>query len=262
MRVRARALFAKGGMRAAEAGKSRAQNGWLAMNCPYDSHKNGFRLEMPGRAASPSSSASSSVTSNPAGMLPIRALPLFSQYFLGTSERPRRVCYKEPDVAPLPVGGLVGEATKLSFRPRPSSEANIVERLQLTSVERFKGPPSETEARRARLKMYALDCTPSFDHMYLGGHMVAQSREILRAHGITHIVNCVRFEHNNYFQDEFKYLGLYLQGGFCHRNSSRVLDELVRGLIGVKIAAGYPNPIRACQTARWPLAWNAALTSR
>lgn len=40
---------------------------------------------------------------------------------------------------------------------------------------------------------------------------MARTREILRDKGITHVVNCVRWEHENYFENELKYLGLYLQ---------------------------------------------------
>eukprot|EP00803_Ostreobium_quekettii_P001769 evm.model.scf_2305.1 EVM.evm.TU.scf_2305.1 scf_2305:5508-14061(+) len=170
-------------------------------------------IEMPGRGGAAGHDAPSpSQDSAAVGQVQVQALPLFKQNFLA-SRGARAVSYRDPEIGG---GGGRGVPPRLPGIPSRSRDGGQRQEsllpLELSSVSRrLDGPPTETEARRRRLKHYELQCTHTFEHMHIGGHMVAKSREILRGAGITHVINCVRFEYDNYFQDEMKYLGLYLQ---------------------------------------------------
>ncbi|CAL9163633.1 unnamed protein product [Musa hybrid cultivar] len=55
------------------------------------------------------------------------------------------------------------------------------------------------------------ECSKVADHVYLGGDYVARNREILRQHGITHVLNCVGFVCPEYFKSDLIYKTLWLQ---------------------------------------------------
>lgn len=198
------------GMSKPETRSAQSQNNHCAKKNPLDSPGDKGISSMPGRAVSPAStspSPSGSAKSSSPGRLPIQALPLFSKNFLQASNCPKLVSYKEPEMRPLTAGSLP-RGLPMS---RQDSHRDGLQPLELDKVKRIDSIPTETAARRKRLKMFESECSHSFGHMHLGGHVVAKSREILKANGITHVVNCVRGEHSNYFPDDFNYLGLYLQ---------------------------------------------------
>ena len=70
---------------------------------------------------------------------------------------------------------------------------------------------TETGQRAEKLRYFAQDCSWAWDHVYFGGEGVARDRARLDAKGITHVVNCVRLEVQNYFYPELYYKELYLQ---------------------------------------------------
>lgn len=51
--------------------------------------------------------------------------------------------------------------------------------------------------------------------IYLGSDAVAQNRELLQEHGVTHVVNCVGFLCANYHAPLLTYKTLYLQGALA-----------------------------------------------
>jgi len=85
-------------------------------------------------------------------------------------------------------------------------------KLDLRSLSRSDGPPSELQARREKYAFFEKQCSEVADGLFLGSDVVARNREVLRAAGITHVINCVGFLYPAYFQDELTYLVLYLQG--------------------------------------------------
>ncbi len=87
-------------------------------------------------------------------------------------------------------------------------------KLDLTSLSRSDGPPSELQARREKYAFFEKQCSEVADGLFLGSDVVARNRGVLRAAGITHVINCVGFLYPAYFQDELTYLVLYLQGEF------------------------------------------------
>ncbi|WOL01951.1 hypothetical protein Cni_G10670 [Canna indica] len=58
---------------------------------------------------------------------------------------------------------------------------------------------------------FGKECSKVADHIYLGGDFVAKNREILRQHGITHVLNCVGFVCPEYFKSDLVYRTLWLQ---------------------------------------------------
>jgi len=87
-------------------------------------------------------------------------------------------------------------------------------KLDLRSLSRSDGPPSELQARREKYAFFEKQCSEVADGLFLGSDVVARNRGVLRAAGITHVINCVGFLYPAYFQDELTYLVLYLQGEF------------------------------------------------
>lgn len=51
-----------------------------------------------------------------------------------------------------------------------------------------------------------------YEGIYLGSDAVAQNRNLLQEHGVTHVVNCVGFLCANYHAPLLAYKTLYLQG--------------------------------------------------
>lgn len=64
--------------------------------------------------------------------------------------------------------------------------------------------------RGNKLAFFAKDCTQITDWMYVGGKQIAQDLEMLKATGITHVLNCAGDICDNYFTDDFTYLKLFL----------------------------------------------------
>jgi hypothetical protein len=84
--------------------------------------------------------------------------------------------------------------------------------LDLRTLPRDDGPPTELRARKEKLAYFERQCSRVAEGLYVGAEHVARSRETLRQAGITHIVNCVGFLYPAFFADELSYKVLYLQG--------------------------------------------------
>ena len=93
--------------------------------------------------------------------------------------------------------------------PRMSS---ALRQLDLENLSRDNGPPTELRNRKEKLVRFEKECSQVGDGLYVGGEVVAKNKEILKGHGITHVVNCVGFLYPAYYEDEFRYQTLYLQG--------------------------------------------------
>ncbi|KAF3796811.1 Protein-tyrosine-phosphatase [Nymphaea thermarum] len=69
---------------------------------------------------------------------------------------------------------------------------------------------SGSHIRKERISYFDKECSKVADHIYLGGDAVAKNREILRQHGITHVLNCVGFVCPEYFKSDLVYKTLWL----------------------------------------------------
>ncbi|KAK7399610.1 hypothetical protein VNO78_10795 [Psophocarpus tetragonolobus] len=67
------------------------------------------------------------------------------------------------------------------------------------------------ELRKDKLAFYDKECSRIAEHVYLGSDTVAKSEEVLRRHGITHVLNCVGFVCPEYFKRELVYKTLWLR---------------------------------------------------
>ena len=95
---------------------------------------------------------------------------------------------------------------------RPGGPSRPLKVLDLRSLPRDDGPPTELRARKDKLAFFDRHCTRVAEGLYVAGETVAKSRELLAGAGITHVVNCVGFLYPPYFEDELAYKTLYLQG--------------------------------------------------
>jgi hypothetical protein len=89
---------------------------------------------------------------------------------------------------------------------------SALRQLDLESLNREPGPPTELRNRKDKLARFEKECSRVGERLFVGGEVVAKSLEVLHASNITHIVNCVGFLYPAYFDDEFRYRTLYLQG--------------------------------------------------
>ncbi|PIA38923.1 hypothetical protein AQUCO_02700246v1 [Aquilegia coerulea] len=71
--------------------------------------------------------------------------------------------------------------------------------------------PAGSFVNRDRIAFFDKECSKVADHIYLGGDSVARNRDILRQHGITHVLNCVGFVCPEYFKSDLVYKTLWLQ---------------------------------------------------
>jgi len=49
------------------------------------------------------------------------------------------------------------------------------------------------------------------DFLFLGSDLIAKDREMMKKHGITHIINCAADYSDNYFPDEIRYKSYHLK---------------------------------------------------
>lgn len=115
----------------------------------------------------------------------------------------------QPSASPIAVYSLLGESSDSLPSPsalRPSA-ASVVRRPTLNSLDlgalpREDGPPSETQLRRQKFQFYERKCSEIAEGLYLSGEVVARSKELLDANGITHVVNCVGMICKEWFKDQ------------------------------------------------------------
>lgn len=105
-----------------------------------------------------------------------------------------------------PPGGMAPASPSLAARP------NNLRSLDLKSIPRDDGPPSETQLRRQKFQHFEKLCSEVAEGLFVSGDYVAKSKELLRQHGVTHVINCVGFLCQEYFRGEINYKTLFLQG--------------------------------------------------
>ncbi|MEW5320425.1 MAG: hypothetical protein WDW38_011500 [Sanguina aurantia] len=88
---------------------------------------------------------------------------------------------------------------------------NLGIKLDLKTLPRDDGPPSETQLRRAKYKHFEKHCSEVAERVYVSGDQVARSAEILSENAITHVVNCVGFICKEWHPDLVSYRTLFLQ---------------------------------------------------
>eukprot|EP01083_Nonionella_stella_P125799 380540_1 len=98
--------------------------------------------------------------------------------------------------------------TANNLSPFPSNEIQSTD-LELSADEHtsLELEPSELQMKAAKLEKFSGICSEILDFLFVGGDRVARDRTLLRSKGITSIVNCARDICDNYFPDDFLYLG-------------------------------------------------------
>jgi hypothetical protein len=111
--------------------------------------------------------------------------------------------------------------------------------LDLKALPRDDGPQSESQARRLKFQYFEKRCSEVATGLFLGSDHVAKNRELLREHGVTHVVNCVGFLYPEYFKDELCYKTLYLQGMLQIHHQQHLLRARCRwvGTVGTTLKA-------------------------
>ncbi|CAG9322140.1 unnamed protein product [Blepharisma stoltei] len=70
---------------------------------------------------------------------------------------------------------------------------------------------SEKEKKQIKLDFYDKICSELDDGLYVGSDRVARDLNLLKANGITHIINCAGNVCKNYYPDDFAYLTFFLK---------------------------------------------------
>ncbi|CAI9773979.1 unnamed protein product [Fraxinus pennsylvanica] len=106
----------------------------------------------------------------------------------------------------------VGEWPLISTpRGRSSNDGGERLKLDLSKIQRNPDNNGCGLVKREKIAFFDKECSKVAEHIYLGGDTVARDREILKQHGITHILNCVGFVCPEYFKADFVYKTLWLQ---------------------------------------------------
>lgn len=99
----------------------------------------------------------------------------------------------------------------LGVAPAAGAKPIALRALDLQTLPRDNGPPTELRTRKEKLAHYEQECSHVGDRLFVGGELVAKSLDVLQAANITHIINCVGFLYPPYFESTFGYQTLYLQ---------------------------------------------------
>lgn len=83
-------------------------------------------------------------------------------------------------------------------------------KLDLSTIQRIPDKNAGL-GKREKIAFFDKKCSKVADHVFLGGDAVARDKDILKQHGITHILNCVGFVCPEYFKANFVYRTLWLQ---------------------------------------------------
>lgn len=128
-----------------------------------------------------------------------------------------------PCDAPTPLQAVQPGCRDPQLSPtKAASRMGNLRVLDLRTLPRDDGPPTELRARKEKLAFFERQCSRVAEGLYVGAEHVARSRDTLREAGITHVVNCVGFLYPPYFENELRYQVLYLQG----RPSCGLLERL------------------------------------
>lgn len=117
-----------------------------------------------------------------------------------------------PPAAPAAGSPAASQPTPASPTKAAAARMGALRVLDLRSLPRDDGPPTELRARKEKLAHYERQCSRVAPGLYVGAEWVAKSRAALAEAGITHVVNCVGFLYPPYFEPELTYQTLYLQG--------------------------------------------------
>ena len=134
------------------------------------------------------------------------AYPLFRKQFLSSCEWMGSVDAVEAAAAGPP------SAPTLAAAGRPALNSGSLRSLDLRALAPEDNAPSESRMRRQKMAFFEKHCSEVAEGLCIAGDYVARSVDVLRAHGITHIVNCVGFLYQEYWRPEMAYKTLYLQG--------------------------------------------------
>lgn len=112
--------------------------------------------------------------------------------------------------------------------PAPDAEPKqAVEKLNLRLLSREDGPPTEEGARRHKMSLYSKKCSKVLDGLYISGEYPARNLPILKANGITHVINCVGALYPSYHPDECEYKTLYLDGAHLRNAATYTFNSTV-----------------------------------
>ncbi|CAL9121402.1 unnamed protein product [Musa textilis] len=95
--------------------------------------------------------------------------------------------------------------------PHPPTPGVKPDALKLGDSLKLDLSSLRSQGKRDQIAFFDKECSKVADHIYLGGDYVARNREILRQHGITHVLNCVGFVCPEYFKSDLVYKTLWLQ---------------------------------------------------
>jgi hypothetical protein len=124
----------------------------------------------------------------------------------GTSTtRPRRLSMVE-DPLPSPHRKLLERNPTLVIQKLPTTRSS-----QGSIDDDAKSPrPNPSWGAAEMVVYYRKICSEIRPYFFLGSDYIARSKDILKKHGITHIVNAARVACDNYFPQDFTYLSLNL----------------------------------------------------
>mmetsp|Transcript_27966 Transcript_27966/g.71466 ORF Transcript_27966/g.71466 Transcript_27966/m.71466 type:complete len:259 (+) Transcript_27966:2-778(+) len=119
--------------------------------------------------------------------------------------------------------------------------------LNLQQLKEAAVPPDECESKAEKLRRFSGVCSKIEDRVFLGSDVVARSLSILKAHGVTHVLNCAGVACPEYHPRVLKYMTLFLMD-----DPRQDIGLSCQSLLAVE-ATPYALPSVACPTALQPV---------
>lgn len=137
--------------------------------------------------------------------------PLFRARFLGGAKP-----FCEASVTDKRDSGSAGLVGSMSLPIAGSSGLNVgptkLGRLDLRSLAREDGQPTEVGARRQKMAAFEKKCSEVIDKLYISGEWVAKDAASIQRNRITHVINCVAALYPPFHEHMCTYKNLFLQG--------------------------------------------------
>ena len=135
---------------------------------------------------------------------------------------------------PIPCDASCPETARPEVKGEPSRKQVNVALNNISAAANIMG---ETERKSIKLAAVENVCSEILPFLFVSGEAVARNLSLLKAKGITHIINCAGIECRNHFESEFQYVTIKLADSKTSR-IDRYVHVLINEIESVRKSGG------------------------
>ena len=135
---------------------------------------------------------------------------------------------------PIPCDASCPETARPEVKGEPSRKQVNVALNNISAAANIMG---ETERKSIKLAAVENVCSEILPFLFVSGEAVARNLPLLKAKGITHIINCAGIECRNHFESEFQYVTIKLADSKTSR-IDRYVHVLINEIESVRKSGG------------------------